>query len=65
MLDPDIKDKFDRVFQLLALQKRVFTSMENQIKTLSRGSTQTRDHIVMNFSDDIEAAVREIVNTLG
>jgi hypothetical protein len=65
MLDPDIKDKFDRVFQLLALQKRAITSMENQIRTLSRGSAQSRDHIVMNFSDDIEAAVREIVDTLG
>ena len=63
MLDPDIKDKFDRVFQLLALQKRAITSMENQIKL--RGSAQTRDHFGMNFSDDIEAAVREIVDTLG
>ena len=65
MLDPGIKDKFDRVFQLLALQKRAITSMENQIKTLSRGSAQTRGNIVMNFSDDIEAAVREIMYTLG
>jgi hypothetical protein len=65
MLNSDIKEKFDRLLQLLALQRRAITSMENQIKTLSRGSAQTRAQIVMNFSDDIEAAVREIMKTLG